>query len=56
MADVDELVPLHVRESLVGRYEYIVTEKEMVVDLTDGFRSCCVCENWASSQDSVRCE
>ena len=49
-------VPTNVREALLSRYEYLVTEKEMISDLTDDFRSCCVCEKWAASQDSVRCE
>ena len=31
-------------------------EKEMVSDLTDSFRSCSLCQNWAASQESVRCE
>lgn len=38
------------------RYEYVVTEREMVSDLLDNYRSCCVCEEWASSQDSIKCE
>ena len=50
------VVPPDVREKLVQRYEYLVTEKEMVADLTDTFRSCCVCTQWAASQESVRCE
>lgn len=49
-------VPPEVREKLLERYEYLITEKEMVADLTDAFRSCCVCEKWAASQESVRCE
>jgi hypothetical protein len=55
MAELTE-VPPHVREMLLSRYEYLVTERDMVADLTDAFRSCCVCEQWAASQESVRCE
>jgi hypothetical protein len=40
----------------MNRYEYLITEREMVADLTDAYRTCCVCDEWASSQDSVRCE
>ena len=49
-------VPPHVKEVLLSRYEYLVTEREMVADLTDTFRSCCICAQWAASQESVRCE
>ncbi|WWD07955.1 hypothetical protein V865_006064 [Kwoniella europaea PYCC6329] len=49
-------IPLNVKETLLSRYEYLVTEREMVSDLTEAFRSCCVCEQWASYQESVRCE
>jgi hypothetical protein len=50
------VVPQDVRDALTSRYEYVITEREMVADLTDPFRTCCVCEEWASSQESVRCE
>lgn len=49
-------VPPHVKQVLQERYEYLITEREMVADLTDSYRSCCVCNKWAASQDSVRCE
>ncbi|WVQ84001.1 hypothetical protein IAT38_006146 [Cryptococcus sp. DSM 104549] len=49
-------IPPKVKEVLMSRYEYLVTEREMVSDLTDNFRSCCKCEQWASSQNSVKCE
>jgi hypothetical protein len=49
-------VPTHIKDVLLERYEYLLTEREMVADLTDNFRTCCVCETWASSQESVRCE
>lgn len=50
------VVPAVVRKTLIERYEFIAAEKEMVNDLTDGFRSCATCHAWASSQESVRCE
>jgi hypothetical protein len=50
------IVPAHIKEVLLERYEYLLTEREMVADLTDNFRTCCVCDIWASSQESVRCE
>ncbi|OCF37587.1 hypothetical protein I316_00713 [Kwoniella heveanensis BCC8398] len=49
-------VPPKVKEVLLSRYEYLVTEREMVSDLMEAFRSCCVCEQWASYQESVKCE
>ncbi|ORX34360.1 hypothetical protein BD324DRAFT_635569 [Kockovaella imperatae] len=49
-------IPPEVREVLLSRYEYLVAEREIVPDLTDSFRACCVCDKWAASQDSVRCE
>ncbi|EIW68698.1 hypothetical protein TREMEDRAFT_31780 [Tremella mesenterica DSM 1558] len=49
-------IPVDVKQALLSRYEYLITEKEMVADLTDDFRSCIVCDQWAASQDSVRCE
>lgn len=49
-------VPPLVRKVLLARYEYLITEKEIVSDLVDGFRSCYVCNQWAASQESVRCE
>lgn len=49
-------VPERIKRVLVRRYEFLVTEKEMVPDLTDGFRTCHTCEEWASPQGSVRCE
>ncbi|WVQ76766.1 hypothetical protein IAR50_006440 [Cryptococcus sp. DSM 104548] len=49
-------IPHHVKVVLQGRYEYIVTEKELVADLTDDFRSCCRCQGWASYQESVKCD
>ncbi|WRT65032.1 uncharacterized protein IL334_001974 [Kwoniella shivajii] len=49
-------IPPEVKAALMSRYEYLVTEREMVSDLTEAFRSCCVCNQWASYQESVRCE
>nr|XP_019008759.1 uncharacterized protein I206_06441 [Kwoniella pini CBS 10737]OCF47540.1 hypothetical protein I206_06441 [Kwoniella pini CBS 10737] len=49
-------IPLDVKDALMSRYEYLVTEREMVSDLTEAFRSCCVCNKWASYQESVKCE
>lgn len=49
-------VPPKVKEVLLERYEYLLTEKEMVSDLLDDYHSCIVCDQWAASQDTVRCE
>lgn len=49
-------VPPAVKEVLLSRYEYLVTEKEMVSDLLDAYHSCAICKQWAASQDTVRCE
>lgn len=49
-------VPAVVKEVLLRRYEYLITEREMVADLTDNFRTCCRCNAWSSFQDSVKCE
>jgi hypothetical protein len=40
------IVPDHIREVLVSRYEYVVAEKEVVPDLTDSLRTCATCEAW----------
>jgi hypothetical protein len=45
-----------VRRVLAKRYEFLVVEKEMVADLTDAFRTCRTCLEWAASQESVKCE
>ena len=50
------IVPDYVRRVLAKRYEFLVTEKEMVADLTDTFRTCRTCLEWAASQESVKCE
>nr|AEG78625.1 ZNF1 [Cryptococcus gattii] len=49
-------VPATVKEVLLRRYEYLITEREMVADLMDTFRNCCRCNQWSSFQDSVKCE
>ncbi|KAK4688923.1 hypothetical protein P7C73_g1187, partial [Tremellales sp. Uapishka_1] len=49
-------IPPDVKKVLVSRYEYLIAEKEMVSDLLDTFRICCICDEWASSQESVKCE
>lgn len=49
-------MPDYVRKVLAKRYEYLAAEKEMVADLTDSFRTCTTCHEWASSQESVKCE
>lgn len=49
-------VPPDVKEVLLQRYEYLLMEKEMVADLLDTYRSCVICEKWAASPDTVRCE
>lgn len=49
-------VPATVKEVLLRRYEYLITEREMVADLMDNFRNCCRCSQWSSFQDSVKCE
>lgn len=49
-------VPPAVKKVLLERYEYLLTEKEMVSDLLDDYHSCIMCDQWAASQDTVRCE
>nr|AAN75157.2 ZNF1 [Cryptococcus neoformans var. grubii] len=49
-------IPSTVKDVLMRRYEYLITEREMVADLTDDFRICCCCRQWSSFQDSVKCE
>ncbi|ODN75351.1 hypothetical protein L202_06527 [Cryptococcus amylolentus CBS 6039] len=49
-------IPHDVKIVLRSRYEYIVTERELVADLTDDYRSCCRCQGWASYQESVKCD
>lgn len=39
-------VPENVRETLISRYEYVVTEKEFLPDLTDDVRLCVGCSEW----------
>ena len=39
-------VPQHIRDVLTSRYEYVVTEKEVVPDLTDKIRLCGHCNEW----------
>ena len=40
------IVPAHIRDVLVSRYEYIVAEREVVPDLTDDLRLCETCKKW----------
>jgi hypothetical protein len=40
------VVPEHIREVLIMRYEYVVAEKEIVPDLTDALRNCETCSQW----------
>ncbi|KIR60339.1 hypothetical protein I314_03630 [Cryptococcus bacillisporus CA1873] len=54
-ADVNN-IPSTVKDVLIRRYEYLITEREMVADLTDDFRICCRCRQWSSFQDSIKCE
>nr|AAV28764.1 ZNF1p [Cryptococcus gattii] len=54
-ADVNN-IPSTVKDVLMRRYEYLITEREMVADLTDDFRICCRCRQWSSFQDSIKCE
>jgi hypothetical protein len=54
--NLHSIVPDYVRRVLTKRYEFLVTEKEIVADLTDTFRTCRTCLEWASSQESVKCE
>ncbi|CAK9782337.1 hypothetical protein CC85DRAFT_282380 [Cutaneotrichosporon oleaginosum] len=49
-------IPPDVKAVLLRRYEYLLTEKEMVADLLDDYHSCAVCARWAAAQDTVRCE
>ncbi|GMK59807.1 hypothetical protein CspeluHIS016_0900240 [Cutaneotrichosporon spelunceum] len=49
-------IPPAVKKVLLERYEYLLTEKEMVADLLDEYHSCKICDKWAAAQDTVRCE
>lgn len=49
-------IPPEVKKVLLERYEYLLTEKEMVADLLDDYHTCTVCTKWAAAQDTVRCE
>lgn len=40
----------------MSRYEFLITEREMIADLIDTYKTCCVCEQWASTQEAVKCE
>jgi hypothetical protein len=51
-----QIVPQDVKEVLMSRYEYLITERDMIQDLTDTYKTCCVCEQWASTQEAVKCE
>ena len=42
------IVPAHIKEVLVSRYEYVVAEKEVVPDLTDALRLCETCSEWCA--------
>lgn len=44
------------KEVLLQRYEYLLTEKEMVSDLLDTYKCCAICTKWAATVNSVRCE
>ncbi|KAH8833162.1 hypothetical protein DL96DRAFT_1585044 [Flagelloscypha sp. PMI_526] len=56
-ADVRNL-PDHIRNTLIDRYEYIVSEKEFLSDLTDPLRVCENCQEWCPghNQDSIQCD
>lgn len=45
---LSSLVPQHIRDVLISRYEYIVAEKEVVPDLTDVLRLCKICDEWCA--------
>ncbi|KAJ7580151.1 hypothetical protein C8J56DRAFT_795466 [Mycena floridula] len=54
-SDVRNL-PDDVRTNLLDKYEYIVTEKETIPELTDAIRLCQQCKKWCSSAESVPCD
>ncbi|KZP17574.1 hypothetical protein FIBSPDRAFT_957028 [Athelia psychrophila] len=54
-SDVRNL-PQHIKEVLCSRYEYVVTEKEVVPDLTDNIRLCGHCEEWCPTPETVKCD
>ena len=41
-------MPQHIRDVLVSRYEYVVAEKEVYLDLTDQLRLCETCGEWCA--------
>ncbi|KAG8958510.1 putative PHD type zinc finger protein with BAH domain-containing protein, partial [Tulasnella sp. 419] len=53
--DVNNLPP-HIRNTLQARYEFVITEREMVSDLTDNIRLCGTCDQWCPATESVQCD
>ncbi|KAF7308950.1 Zinc finger protein 1 [Mycena kentingensis (nom. inval.)] len=49
-------LPDNIRQNLIDRYEYVVAEKEVVLDLTDAIRLCDACQIWCPGSDSVQCD
>ncbi|KAG8900284.1 putative PHD type zinc finger protein with BAH domain-containing protein [Tulasnella sp. 403] len=49
-------VPQHIKEVLQSRYEFVITEKEVVSDLTDALRECDTCSQWCPAPESVQCD
>ncbi|KAL0953950.1 hypothetical protein HGRIS_005111 [Hohenbuehelia grisea] len=49
-------LPENIRETLISRYEYVVTEKEVVPDLTDALRLCDTCVAWCETPETVQCD
>ncbi|KAG8995660.1 putative PHD type zinc finger protein with BAH domain-containing protein [Tulasnella sp. JGI-2019a] len=54
-SDVRNL-PDHIREVLQSRYEFVITEKEVVADLTDSLHECDSCGVWCPTPESVQCD
>ncbi|KAF8909530.1 hypothetical protein CPB85DRAFT_1221968 [Mucidula mucida] len=49
-------LPDNIRDTLCSRYEYVISEKEVIPDLTDNLRLCQTCEEWCPSLESVPCD
>lgn len=54
-ADVRNL-PAPILNVLQERYEFVITEREVVSDLTDELRECDQCQNWCPAPESVQCD
>ncbi|KAI8993235.1 BAH domain-containing protein [Pilobolus umbonatus] len=48
-------LPMDILKALKERFQYIIVDQGKVPDLTVARRICCVCQEWCSSNVSVKC-